>query len=61
MLTIKGISQEIAFPATIKAVDGQLAAEAKIAINRQDFKISYPGKPDNLIQDNVEITIKAES
>ena len=34
MLTIKGISQEIAFPATIKAVDGQLAAEAKITINR---------------------------
>ena len=28
-----------------------------IFIDRQDFEITYPGKPDDLIQDNVVLTL----
>ena len=59
-LNIKGISKEVTFPAVITMENGKPNASAEITINRQDFGIKYPGKPDNLIQDNVVITIKAK-
>ena len=40
--------------------NGKPSASATVTINRQDFNIKYPGKPDNLIQDDVVITIKAK-
>jgi polyisoprenoid-binding protein YceI len=59
-LTIKGIAKDITFPAVITLENGKASASATVTLNRQDFGISYPGKPDNLIQDNVVITIKAK-
>ena len=58
LLTIKGIAKTVTFPATVRQAEGKLSAEAALTINRQDFGIAYPGKPDNLIQDDVVITIK---
>ena len=40
-LTIKGITKEIKFDATINAVDGKATGEAAIKIDRTDFNISY--------------------
>ncbi len=59
-LTIKGISKDVTFPAVITMENGKPNASAELTINRQDFGIRYPGKPDNLIQDEVVITIKAK-
>ena len=61
-LTLKGVTKNVEFPARI-AVSGDTAnAIAKFNINRKDWGIVYPGKPDDLIRDAVHlgISIKAE-
>lgn len=60
-LTLHGVSRAITFPATI-TVDAQgLRANAEIAIDRQDFGITYPGMPDDLIQDEVGIRFEVQA
>ncbi len=56
-LTLNGASREISFPATISKSDGALRAQATFQINRQDFGITYPGKPDDLIKDEVALRV----
>jgi polyisoprenoid-binding protein YceI len=57
-LTLRGVTKEVSFPATIAfGADAQVTGHAEFAINRKDFGIVYPGKPDNLIQDNVVLTV----
>ncbi|MCP4869640.1 MAG: YceI family protein [Proteobacteria bacterium] len=53
-LTMHGVSKTIAFPA--KVSEGT-RTHAEFVIDRQDFGIAYPGRPDDLIQDNVVLTI----
>ena len=60
-IVIKGITKELQFPATITLNEGKLNADAVVTIDRQDYGIIYPGKPDNLIQDDVVITFKIKS
>jgi polyisoprenoid-binding protein YceI len=57
-LTIRGTSKNVTFPAKVSTKDGKVMAETEFAINRQDFGITYPGKKDDLIQDNVVLTVK---
>lgn len=57
-LTIKETANTVTFPATITIVEGVVSAEAEFAINRQDWGISYPGMPDDLIRDNVVIKFR---
>ena len=52
-LTLHGVTKQISFPATIKAEGGSASARAEFKINRKDFGIVYPGKPDDLIKDDV--------
>jgi polyisoprenoid-binding protein YceI len=40
-LTIKGITKDISFPATVKADAGKLTASAKIPVDRTQFDIKY--------------------
>lgn len=54
-LTMRGVTKEISFPATITVGEKEVAAKAKFAINRKDWGIVYPGAPDDLIRDNVLI------
>jgi polyisoprenoid-binding protein YceI len=56
-MTIRGKTKRISFPAKVEVKDGQATASSEFSINRKDFDIVYPGKPDNLIQDNVLFTI----
>lgn len=60
-LALHGVTKSITFPATIALTGDGVTASAEFAINRKDFAIVYPGKPDDLIKDNVAIhlTIKA--
>lgn len=60
-LTLHGVTKSIAFPATIKADPRGVNVDAEFAINRKDFGLVYPGKPDDLIRDDVVIrlTIRA--
>lgn len=57
---IHGVQKEISFPVTISDDGaGNLTAKAKFAVNRQDFKLVYPGKPDDLVRDEVVIEVDA--
>ncbi len=57
-LSLRGVVREISFPAKISASGGEVTAEARFSINRKDFDVSYPGKVDDLIRDDVLLTLK---
>jgi len=56
-LTLHGVSKPISFPATIAASAAKVDAAATFTINRKDFGLAYPGKPDDLIKDDVQIKL----
>lgn len=56
-LTIKGVSKNIEFPARVTITDNQLEALAKFNIDRRQWNITYPGKPDDLIRDEIHMGI----
>jgi polyisoprenoid-binding protein YceI len=56
-LTMRGTEKSISFPATIKTEGDKVSVNAEFAINRKDFGIVYPGKPDDLIKDEVAIKL----
>lgn len=56
-LNIRGTTKRVTFPATITVAGDKVEAKAEFVVNRKDFKIEYPGKPDNLIKDNVALNI----
>ncbi len=56
-MTIRGKSKRITFPAKFEVAVDSVKANTEFVINRQDFDIAYPGKPDDLIQDNVVLTL----
>lgn len=61
-LDLHGVSKSLTFPATIHVAPGAVDVNAEFVINRKDFGIVYPGKPDDLIKDDVliKLTIHAK-
>ncbi len=57
-LTLHGVTKQLSFPATVSIDAATVSAETEFTINRQDFGVSYPGKPDDLIQDSVVLKVK---
>ncbi len=55
-LTLHGVTRSITFPAAIRVKGEEVTVNAEFAINRKDFQIVYPGKPDDLIADQVALT-----
>ena len=60
-LTLHGVTKSITFPASLSLADGKVTAHAEFDINRNDFGIKYPGKPDDLIRENVVIRLHIEA
>ncbi len=60
-LSIRGVSKRVSFPASFEGAGGAAKARAEFVIDRQDFGIAYPGKPDDLIKDEVALTIELAS
>ncbi|MEL6590748.1 MAG: YceI family protein [Bacteroidota bacterium] len=62
-LTIKGISQEISFPAMVNITDNALTAKASFTIDRTMWNIRYgSGKffddlGDKVIYDDIELSL----
>jgi polyisoprenoid-binding protein YceI len=54
-LELHGVTRSITFPATVKVTPEGLTARAEFVIKRQDFGVVYPGRPDDLIKDDVLI------
>jgi polyisoprenoid-binding protein YceI len=60
-LTLHGVTKSITFPATIAVAGDDVKVNAEFAINRKDFGIVYPGKPDDLIKDEVLIKLTIDA
>jgi polyisoprenoid-binding protein YceI len=63
-LTIKGITNEIEFPATIQILNNQITAKAKIVVDRTKFDIKFrsgnffQNLGDKAIEDNFELNVE---
>lgn len=55
--TIRGNTKRISFPANIKVDGEKVQATTEFVIDRKDFGVVFPGRPDDLVQDNVRMTI----
>ncbi len=57
-LNLHGVTKSITFPATIAVSPGAITVDSTFAINRKDFGINYAGAADNLIRDEVVLTLR---
>lgn len=66
-MTIKGITQAIEFPATVKIDGNTVKAEAKIVLDRSKYDVKFGSGSffdnlgDKMIYDDFELTIKIEA
>ncbi len=56
-LTMHGQTHNVEFPVAVEVQNGVATADADFTINRQDWGLTYPGQPDDLIQDEVRINL----
>lgn len=56
-LTLRGVSKRVEVPAVLAVAGGEASARTEFSIRRQDFGIVYPGKPNDLIRDEVVIRV----
>ena len=57
-LTMHGVTRSVSFPATISATADAVNVDANFSINRRDFNINYAGPANNLVRDDVVLTLK---
>ncbi|HKS08385.1 MAG TPA: YceI family protein [Pyrinomonadaceae bacterium] len=60
-LTLHGATKSVTFPATIAVAPDAITVDSSFTINRKDFGINYAGAADNLIRDNVVMTLKIKA
>ena len=56
-LDLHGVKKSITFPAQITVDERGAKGTTEFKINRKDFQIVYPGKPDDMIKDEVLLKI----
>ena len=56
-LTMHGVKKSVTFPATIAVTPDVASVDASFSINRRDFGINYAGQANNLIRDDVVLTL----
>ena len=57
-LTMHGVTKSVTFPATITATADAVNVDANFSLNRKDFNLNYAGPANNLIRDDVVLTLK---
>ncbi len=60
-LTLRGVTNSISFPATIKINDADVAVNAEFSVNRKDFGVDHAGMANDLIRDDVVIKLDLKS
>ncbi len=60
-LKMHGVTKSITFPATITVTPEAITVDSTFSINRKDFGINYAGAADNLIRDEVLLTLKVRA
>jgi polyisoprenoid-binding protein YceI len=56
-LTLHGVTKSISFPATIAVTPDTATVDSSFSINRKNFGIMYAGKTNDLIRDDVVLTL----
>jgi polyisoprenoid-binding protein YceI len=56
-MTLRGHTKHLSFPAAVDVTPSEVTARTEFFINRQDFGVAYPGKPDDLIKDEVALKV----
>lgn len=56
-LTMHGVTRSVSFPAAIAATVDAVNVDANFTINRKDFNLNYAGPANNLIRDDVVLTL----
>jgi polyisoprenoid-binding protein YceI len=57
-LLLHGVTKSITFPANIVVSPNLITVDSTFAINRKDFGINFAGASDNLIRDEVVLTLE---
>lgn len=57
-LELKGQAKKVTFPATLHVMDGSLHGKASFSIDRKQWGITYAGKADDLIKDDVALELE---
>ncbi|MGI8732170.1 MAG: YceI family protein [Pyrinomonadaceae bacterium] len=57
-LNLHGVTKSITFPATIAVNPDAITVDSTFSINRKEFGINFAGAADNLIRDEVVLTLK---
>lgn len=60
-LSLHGVTKQITFPTLVDVVPSGVKAKTIFTIKRSDFGIVYPGKPDDLIREEVVIELELET
>ena len=60
-LDLHGVKKSVTFPATIKVDAAAATLDAEFAINRKDFGITYAGRTNDLIRDEVVIKLQVRA
>jgi polyisoprenoid-binding protein YceI len=60
-LQLHGVTKAITFPATIGVTSDAITVDSSFAINRKEFGINYAGASNNLIRDEVVLTLKVRA
>ena len=56
-LTMHNVTKAVTFPATIAVTPDTATVDSTFSINRKDFGINYAGAANNLIRDDVALTL----
>jgi polyisoprenoid-binding protein YceI len=56
-LELRGVKKSVTFPATIRVTAEGVSVTSEFAINRRDFRITYAGRADDLIRDEVVLRL----
>lgn len=57
VLDLHGRQRPLSFPASVTVGESATTVTATFDINRQNWGVSYPGSPDNLIKDDVQVRL----
>ena len=61
VLDLHGIKKTITFPAKINVTSDAVSVDSEFAINRRDFGITFAGKTNDLIRDNVVLKLAVKA
>jgi polyisoprenoid-binding protein YceI len=60
-LELHGEKKVITFPATFTVTPDAVSGTAEVTLNRRDFKVNYPGMPNDLIKDDVPLKLSLKA